>query len=67
MIQYKTSLQGVIIECYRVQARQFYTTYAVAYAGFSKGGEGGRKFRKFENNEQQNENFFQPESVRLLA
>ena len=29
----------------------------VAYAGFSKGG-GGRKFRKFENDEDQNENFF---------
>ena len=38
----------------------------VAYAGFSRG-RGARKFRKFENNEHQNENFLQPESVRLSA
>ena len=30
---------------------------AIAYAGFSKGGGGDRKFRKFEINEDQNENF----------
>ena len=30
---------------------------SVAYAGFWKGGEGARKFRKFENNKHQNENF----------
>ena len=29
----------------------------VAKAGFSKGGGGARKFRKFENNEDQNEKF----------
>ena len=34
---------------------------------FEKGGRGSRKFRKFENNEHQNENFLQPESVRLPA
>ena len=28
---------------------------------------GARKFRKFENNEHQNENFLQPKSVRLPA
>ena len=31
--------------------------YTVAYAGFSKGGEGGRKFRKVEIIEDQDENF----------
>ena len=31
--------------------------FSVAYAGFSKGGGGGKQFRKFENNEDQNEKF----------
>ena len=31
------------------------TIYTVAYAGFWK--KGGRKFKKFENNKDQNENF----------
>ena len=39
--------------------------WAVAYAGFSKGG--GRKFRKFENNEDQNENFPAQNRVRFSA
>ena len=41
----------------------------VAYAGFSKGGGGGggRKFRKFEINEDQNENFPAQNQVRLPA
>ena len=42
------------------------TLCAVAYAGFSKdGGGGGRKFRKFENNEDQNENFPAQNQVRF--
>ena len=39
---------------------------AVAYAGFSKGG-GGREFRKFEINEDENENFPAQNQVRFLA
>ena len=30
---------------------------AIAYAGFSKGGGGGKKLKKIENNEDQKENF----------
>ena len=37
---------------------------SVAYAGFSKG---GRKFKKFENSEEQNENFPAQNQVRFPA
>ena len=39
----------------------------VAYAGFSKGGEGARKFRKFEKNKDQNENFSSQNQSFLLS
>ena len=39
---------------------------AVAYAGFSKVG-GARKFRKFENNKDQNQNFPAQNQIRFLA
>ena len=41
--------------------------WTVAYAGFLKGGGGGRKFRKFENNKDQNENFPVQNLVRFPA
>ena len=40
--------------------------HSVAYAGFLKGG-GGRNFRKFENNEDQNEHFPAQNQVRFPA
>ena len=47
--------KGVLVGFFLRVLKGFYFKKIVAYAGFSKGG--GRKFRKFENNKDQNENF----------
>ena len=47
--------------------RKKITAKAVAYAGFSKGGGGARKFENIEDNEEQNENFPPQNQVRFPA